>query len=229
MIFNHLVKHHVLTKIPFEVEPMKAPQPHRAFVPIELEPKFFAAIDKSRNLQVMLAVRAMFWLGLRESEALEMRWEGLSWDLMRYTPGSTVFDPTKGGEAQGLPTDQSLRALLWSVIWEDFDGNKPLGGWVIPAEDGLPRRAQFTKKAIARAGRDIRVPGLTPHRLRAGLATNLARAGYGAHHIKKALRHKQMQTSEHYVMLGQETWLTGCRPSRRRRGESSRKASTRHD
>jgi hypothetical protein len=73
MIFNHLVKHHVLTKIPFEVEPMKAPQPHRAFVPIELEPKFFAAIDKSRNLPVVLAVRAMFWLGLRESEALEMR------------------------------------------------------------------------------------------------------------------------------------------------------------
>jgi hypothetical protein len=68
-----LVKHHVLTKIPFEVEPMKAPQPHRAFVPIELEPKFFAAIDKSRNLPVVLAVRAMFWLGLRESEALEMR------------------------------------------------------------------------------------------------------------------------------------------------------------
>ena len=80
---------------------MKAPQPYQAFVPIDLEPMFFAAIDKSRNLQVMLAVRAMFWLGLRESEALEMRWEGLSWDLMRYTPGSAPFDPTKRGQAQG--------------------------------------------------------------------------------------------------------------------------------
>ncbi len=72
-----------------------------------------------------------------------MRWEGPSWALMRYTPGSTEYDPTKGGEAQGLPMDQSLRALLWAVIWEDYDGSKPLGGWIIPAEDGLPHRAQF--------------------------------------------------------------------------------------
>jgi len=139
---------------------------------------------------------------------------------MRYTPGSTRFDPTKGGEAQGLPTDQSLRALLWAVIWADFDGNKPLRGWIIRVQDGRPHRAQFTKKAIARAGRAIRVPGLTPHRLRASLVTNLARAGYGAHHIKKALRHKQLQTSEHYVMLSQDDLVDGLSALKKKaRGE----------
>ncbi len=68
----------------------------------------FPIWDKSRNLAVMLAVRGMFWLRLRESEALEMWREWRSWDLMRYSPESTVFDPTKGGEVQGLPTQQSL-------------------------------------------------------------------------------------------------------------------------
>jgi len=216
MIFNHLVKHHYLATVPFSVEPIKAPQPHRAFVPIELEPMFFTAIDRTHNLQVMVAVRAMFWLGLRESEALAMRWEGLSWNLLRYTPGSTEFDQTKGGEAVSLPTEQSLRVLLWAIIWKDFDGIKPLQGWILPGEDGHPHRPQYTKKAILRAGKAIRVQGLTPHRLRAGLATNLARAGFGAHHIKKALRHKQLQTSEHYVMLGQDDLVEGLSALKKR-------------
>lgn len=220
MVFNHLIKHQILTAIPFEVPPFKVRQPHRAFVPIELETAFFEAINKARNVPVMLAVSAMFWLGLRESEALEMRWEGLSWDLRRYTPGSTAFDQTKGGEAVGLPTDQSLRVLLWSIIWQRFGGIKPLGGWIIPADDGKPHRPQFTKKTILRAAEAIRIPGITPHRLRAGLATNLARAGYGAHHIKKALRHKQLQTSEHYVMLGEDDLLGGLSALKKKaRGE----------
>lgn len=209
MVFNHLISHKLLDALPFKIEKLGVAQKRRSFVPIELESKFFEAIDKARNLDVMLAVRAMFWLGLREIEALEMRWEGLAWDLSAYVPGSTVHDQTKGGEAASLPTEQSLRVLLWSIIWRDYNGVKPLGGWVIPAEDGKPRRSQFTKKTIQRAAVAIRIPGLTPHRMRASLATNLARAGYQAHHIQKALRHKQLQTSESYVMLGQSDLLAG--------------------
>jgi len=216
MVFNHLIQHGVLDALPFSVQPFDAPQPYRAFVPIELEPQFFEAINKARNLPVMLAVSAMFWLGLRESEALEMRWEGLSWDLMHYVPGSTVHNETKGGEADSLPTEQGLRVLLWAIIWEQWGGTKPLGGWIIPAADGKPHRPQFTKKTILRASVAIRIPGLTPHRMRAGLATNLARAGYEAHHIQKALRHKQLQTSEHYVMLGKDDLAGGMQALRKK-------------
>lgn len=209
MPFNFLVQEGFLKRIPWNVTPFEVSEPFRATVPIELAANFFREIDRTRNLHLMIAVRAMFWMGMRESEALEMRWEGWRWDLAKYTPGTTTRDETKGGEAQSLPTEQGLRALIWAVIWQDFDGSKPLGGFVLPAEDGEPHRPHFTTKGIQRAGKAIRIAGLTPHRLRASYATNLARTGHGAHHIQKALRHKTLETSQHYVRLGEDDLISG--------------------
>jgi integrase/recombinase XerC len=216
MPFNYLVQNGYLKRIPWNVQPFEVSEPFRATVPIELAADFFREIDKTKNLHLMIAVRAMFWMGLRESEALEMRWEGWRWDLKKYTPGTTDRDKTKGGEAQSLPTEEGLRALIWAVIWQEHNGLKPIGGFVIPAEDGEPHRPGFTKKGIQRAGAAIRIGGLTPHRLRASYATNLARTGHGAHHIQKALRHKTLETSQHYVRLGEDDLLSGIETLKQR-------------
>lgn len=212
-LFNHLISNGFLASIPWKVQPMRVQEPVRPYVPVEREPLFFASIDQWRNLPVMLSVRSQFWMGLRESEALGMRWEWFSYDLMRYTPGLT-----KGKEAASLPTEQGVRCLLWAVLWAFHDGLKPLAGLVIPADDGGMHRPGFTKKAIARAGIAIGVRGLTPHSMRRSYATNLARAGKSAHHIQKALRHKQLTTSERYVQVAQDDLLDGLQLLKKIRG-----------
>jgi integrase len=193
-IYHHLIKQGFLASIPWKVSPMRVQEPVRSYVPMGLEPQFFAEVDRWRNVPVMLAVRCQFWMGLRESESLSLRWEWFSYDLRRYTPGAT-----KGKEAASLPTEDGIRALLWAILWEHHNGTKPLAGLVLR----IQHKPQFTKKAIARAGIAIGIRGLTPHSMRRSYATNLAAHGLSAHHIMKALRHKQLSTSERYVQVAQ--------------------------
>ena len=188
-VFSHLVSLGYLKALPFRVKPIRVQQPVRAFVPPEKIIRFLAAVDRTGNLHQSVAVRAMLMLGLREHEALEMRWAWFSSGLSTYTPGDT-----KGREAWPLPVPPDLQAWLREC--------SRLSVWVLPAEDGLPHRPQFTLKAILRAGKDIGVQGLTPHRLRGTYATLLAKAGTSAHHIQRALRHKNISTTQRYVQVG---------------------------
>lgn len=164
----------------------------KPFIPKLKIGMFLAAVDKYKNLHVQVAVRAMLYMGLRESEALQMKWENLDETEKTYTP-----DKTKGKEAVSLPCPAEM--LLW------FKKVSPVKDcpWILPAEDELPHRKQFTKKTIVRAGVAIGVK-LSPHRLRGTFATLLAKKGKNAYTIKDMLRHKDIKTSEGYIELGLE-------------------------
>lgn len=193
---------HVLKELPFKVRPLKAQAPVRAYVPAERVPAFLAEIDRTGNQHVSVAVRAMLYLGLREAEALGMRWEWFHGDLATYTVGLA-----KGKEALPLPVHPDLR--------ERLRGLKALSPYVLPADptpeeikardfSPKPHRAQFTTKAVKRAGAAIGIPGLSPHRLRTTCATLMAKAGVSALHIQRQLRHKQISTTLRYVEVGLE-------------------------
>ncbi len=131
----------------------------------------------------------MLYLGLREEEALHLKWRGFSEGYKTYT-----HDDTKGFEAVALPVHEEILGLL-QFLPKDSE-------WVLPQPGlGIPHEGQFTKKAIARAGNAIGVVGLTPHRMRGTCATLMARAGVNAFTIKKALRHKDIATTERYVQM----------------------------
>ena len=164
-------------------------------------PRFLASVDASRNPQVGICVRAMLFLGLRESEALHMRWEWFGHGLKTYIPGKFIDDEfaSKGGEADTLPVPEDLQARLRALT----EGKvSPLSPWVLPAEDGKPHRPQFPKKAILRAGALVGVPGLTSHRLRGTCATLMARAGVDPFVIQQQMRHKDIKTTLRYVEVG---------------------------
>lgn len=197
MIYGHLEASGIKDCRYWEVEKVSTQEPVRVTVPLGDAAKFFDAVNKTRNLHQMLGVRAQFWMGLRESAAVQMRWEWFSGDLRQYTTGRA-----KNGKAKVKPVDEGIRILLWALLWLEHEGKRPFTGFVMLAEDGLPHRQQFTKKAIQRGAAALRMVGLTPHRMRASLATNLARAGQGAHMIKEMLDHKSIETSEKYVRLG---------------------------
>ena len=167
--------------------PMPRPQePVRSYVPRAGVRAFLAAVDRTSNLHQSVAIRAMLFLGLREGEALSMRWEWFGPRLQTYTPGRT-----KGREALPLPVPAELRVFLHALGPADL-------GLVLPAEDGKPHRAQFTRKAIQRAG----LKGLSPHRLRTSCATLLSQAGTPLKVVQRQLRHRDIRTTARYVEVG---------------------------
>lgn len=191
LLYGWAIKRGILTKLPYSVIPFKVQQKPRSYIPLSSLDDFLAFIDKRKNLHVSVAIRAMLYMGLRESEALGMRWEWFSMDGQTYTPGRT-----KGREAVPLPVPANLAEWLAKCPRE--------GEWVLPAANWKQHHMGFTKKAIARAGNEAGIKGLSPHRLRATTATLLAQNGVGAHLIQKMLRHKSLSTTLRYVELGLE-------------------------
>lgn len=194
-ILRPLVKRGLMRCLPFDVKPLKPQSPVRPFVPADKVKAFLAAVDRTANEHQSIAIRAMLYLGLRESEALGMRWEWFGGDLETYTPGKT-----KGREALPLPVHPDLQKRIRALTG--------LSPWLLPAKPKkkddpiLPHRAQFTVKAILRGGEAIGIKGLTPHRLRTTCATLMARAGVNPIHIQRQLRHKDIKTTLRYVEVG---------------------------
>ena len=148
---------------------------------------FLAAVDVRDNLHASVAIRAQLYLGLRESESLNMRWENFSAGMEDYTPTDT-----KGGEADPIPTRPEL--LKWIKKCR-----KKKSGLVIAQPNGKPHMKSFTRKHIKRAGAAIGLPGLHSHALRASFATILADGGTGGVQVQQLMRHKDQATTQVYL------------------------------
>jgi len=194
------IRHDILLRKPYRVGKLRVQQAPRPILSGALAPQFLAEIDRARNPHVHLAVRLMLGLGLREDEALTARWEWLDLRRMTYTPGKT-----KGREAVPVDVPQWLGAYL-EPHWQE-------SGLMLPAVEADPENeieeaphfAGFTKKAIARAADAVKLPGLTPHRLRATFATLHADAGTPTTEIQAMLRHKEIETTLRYVESGRQS------------------------
>ena len=75
------VKREILAASPWRVKMLKVQKKPRAFLPIDVARTWFDAVDEAtqRSPSVGTAVRLMFGLGLRESEAASARWEWTDW------------------------------------------------------------------------------------------------------------------------------------------------------
>ena len=179
----------------FTTKPIKAQQPVRTYLPVALVPSVLAVVDRTRNQHLHVIVRAMLWMGLREDEALGMRWQWFGGDLETYTPGKT-----KGKEAVVLPVKPELRELIRQL--------PACGPWLFPADtDGAlprPHASGYTRDVIVRAGVAVGLQGLSPHRLRTTCATLMAKAGVPVPTIQKQLRHKRIETTMRYIQVGLE-------------------------
>ena len=121
--------------------------------------------NRATNPQVATLIRLMVGLGLRESEALEARWKWLDPTQRTYTVGRS-----KTRTPRTIP----VPSWLWSHI---LDMPKALSDFICPCPDGTAHRGQFTKITLARAAKDLRIIGITPHSLRRTFATLHAQAG----------------------------------------------------
>ncbi len=133
---------HAVGRCPFKLKIIKEAEVRRSYVPKELIPAFLAEVDRTGKVPISIAVRAMIYMGLREAEALNMRWNWFNPDLSTYTPSLT-----KGKEAWDLPVHPDLQERLKALP------NRV--GLVLPRLDEKgevrPHAQGFTKKAIRRA------------------------------------------------------------------------------
>lgn len=208
-VFGWAVKTERIPRLPFcKLKELIEQEPVRTFLrPDQVRP-FLAELDSLGNLPVMVAVRSMLYMGLRESEALKMKWTGFDRDRLTYTAVDT-----KTGENIPLPVPEDLRNLLTRLreeVPEDC-------AWVLPscydakAHKWKHRYSQYTTKAIKRASEKLGITGLRPHRMRGSMATLMARSGANAFVIKKAGRWRRMDTALKYVQVMEEDVLEAQR------------------
>ncbi|BDU74541.1 tyrosine-type recombinase/integrase [Mesoterricola silvestris] len=177
-----------LDQLPFEVKPLRLQKKPRPTVPASRIPEFLAAVDShAHSPHVAVMLKTMLGLGIRESEALGMRWEWFSPDQRTYTVGKA-----KGKEARVIPVPD----WLWNAI---FAMPKQRSEWVFPGEDGKHHHPQFCKKALQRVCKELGLGNVTQHRLRATFASLHAEAGTPISEIQGMLGHKDIATTLIYV------------------------------
>jgi len=205
LVFGWGHKTELLPRVPFKplAELVEQDGVKTFLTPEQVKP-FLAHIDGRRNLHVMVAVRAMLYMGLREVEALHMQWTGFDAERKRFTAIET-----KTGNNIPLPVPDDLRELL-AQLRETVPAECE---WCLPGTyDSMEEFwnvhvAQFVTKAIKRAGAKMGITGLSPHRMRGSMATLMARSGANAFVIKKAGRWERMETAEKYVTIFDEDIL----------------------
>ena len=179
---NHRIVANPLREMPYET----LKEDNRPFLVREDVVPFLQQVDKIANLHQQLAIRAMLLMGLRESEALRLRWDGFSGDGDYYAPARS-----KGGKALMIPVAAEVRRVLENV--------PRTGLWVTPGRAGSIHLKGYTRMIVKEAGAIIGMANLTPHRLRASCATIVAASGAGAHQVRDLLRHASISTSQVYV------------------------------
>jgi len=188
-ILNYGIRAKYITELPFRLPKLRVQQKPRAIVPATRFGAFLKAVDlAAKNPHVPVVLKVMVGLGIREAEALGMRWEWFDREQKTYTVGKA-----KGFEARVLPVPDWLWAVIHSMP-------KPrLSEWVFPAEDGKPHRAQFCKKALQRVCTKLDLGNVTQHRLRATFASLHAEAGTPLADIQGMLGHKSVTTTMIYI------------------------------
>ena len=188
LLWNHAVACGFIKVVPFKVKALRVQKKPRPTVPASRFSEFLAAVDThSHSPQVAVMLKVMLGMGMRESEALGMRWEWFDPEQRTYTVGKA-----KGKEARVLP----IPTWLWTEI---HTMHKTLSGWVFPGEGGQLHHPHFCKKALQRVSKELDLGNVTQHRLRATFASLHAEAGTPIPEIQGMLGHKDIATTMIYV------------------------------
>jgi integrase len=200
-----------LTKKPYEVKKFKVQQKPRPVVRTKQAKAFRDALDRlGRSADRKLAICMMLGLGFRESEALGMRWELLDLEQGNLFVGRMVDGAfyTKGGEARNLAIPGWLLERL-RAHWEA--AKKPRKGLVLPGpvnpttKDLDPHPPGYTAPLMRRIAKELGLPGLTPHRLKASFVSALVLEGnVPLPQAQRMAGHKHIVTTMRYVEGAEE-------------------------
>ena len=165
----------------------------------EVERLIEAAYGHSGQYGFMLKI--LFYTGARVSEFVQLRVEDLH---LALEPPQVYISNAKGGSDGYVPILPALAQELRTHL------NGRRSGYVFESNRSNKYSTRYVqrlvKDAALRAGIDKNV---TPHRLRASVATILLDAGMPLDQVQKFLRHKRITTTQIYA----ETSLHGMSES----------------
>jgi len=203
------VRGYIVGEMP-KVQRLKPQEVVRAIVWPELVPAFLHAVDvvppmynrksqepreveRERSEDQRLAVRLQLLAGLRDHEALGLRWEWVDWRRGVYIVGET-----KNRKSREVPIEESLQDRL-RVRWEAQ--GRPDSGLVMPdSETGEAHKKGYIARTVRLAGRKVGLVGLHPHRLRATFATTLWEIGTPLTQIQQMMGHTKSETTLRYIV-----------------------------
>lgn len=188
LIGTWAVKRGVIPRLPWSVAMLKIQKRPRTMLPIASAKAWLEAVDFAtiKTQSIATAIRLMFGLGLRESEASGARWEWVDWQRGTYSPGVT-----KGREADPIPIPSWLIDHLQEIRADS--------GLIAPRADGTRYSPGFARNAMHAANKACGIDGLTPHRLRGTFATLLSETGVPIQTVQALLRHKHPMTTMSYL------------------------------
>ncbi|WP_257306510.1 tyrosine-type recombinase/integrase [Geothrix campi] len=210
-LMGYAIRCGYLTKKPYQVKKFKVQQKPRPVVRTRQAKAFREALDRiGRSVDRKLAICMMLGLGLRESEALGMRW-----DLLDLRQGNLfvgrILDGefyTKGGEARNLAIPGWLLERLLAH-WKA--AGKPKKGLVFPGpvnpdtKERDPHSPGYTAPLVRRIAQEIGLPGLTPHRMKASFVSALVLEGnIPLPQAQRMAGHKHVVTTMRYVEGAEE-------------------------
>ena len=178
---------------------VEAPREHRRTVErldrIEVERLIESAYCHSSRYGFM--VKILFYTGARVSEFVQLRVEDLH---LALDPPQVYIANAKGGSDGYVPILPALAQELRTHL----DGRR--NGYVFESNRSDKYTTRYVQKLVKDAAQRADIDkNVTPHRLRASVATILLDAGMPLDQVQKFLRHKRITTTQIYA----ETSLHG--------------------
>jgi integrase/recombinase XerD len=189
---------HVIEHVRRELR-LEAPRERRRTVDrldrTEIERLIEAAYDHSSQYGFM--VKMLFYTGARVSEFVQFRVEDLH---LALDPPQVYIAKAKGGSDGYVPILPALAQELRTHL------NGRRTGYVFESNRYDRYTTRYVQRLVQGAARQAGIEKrVTPHRLRASVATILLDAGMPLDQVQKFLRHKRITTTQIYA----ETSLHG--------------------
>lgn len=191
-ILSWAVRRDLIKRVPFKLGKLKFQKQVKAVVWPEQQREFIRATRACRNTDARLAMMSCLTMGLREAEALGMRWEWFDWTAQIYRVGKA-----KDMDPRAIPMHPFFRRVMRSR-W--LASGKPHHGLVLKAKGGETHFPGYLKKPVANTARRMKIVGLHPHWLRASFATCCWESGASIAQIMGWLGHEDASTTMLYIV-----------------------------
>ena len=150
---------------------------------------FFDCLEEVGSLDHNIMIRAMYFLGLRQGEAVAMTWDNYDAEHLVYT-----IDKQKNGKITQQPVPQEMAEFF------SYKERRP-GELICPGRNGKVRSYDYTGEILEKISKmmELKKP-ITHHRLRASWITQLVRNGADLPTVSLLARHASVETTQTYYL-----------------------------
>lgn len=165
------------------------------YLNIEETKRLYEALLKSPNPMLKPIISMLILTGARKSEVLYAKWEEIDFEMRLWR-----VSMTKSGKARHVPlSDGALKILAETP-------NIPGSPYIFAKpKTGKPFASIFRSWDTAR--KQAGLPEVRIHDLRHSFASFLINSGRSLYEVQKLLGHSQIQTTQRYAHLSQDTLL----------------------